>query len=278
MKTILIIEDDERIVSALRIRFESQGYGVCSATDAIVGFNLALRRNPHLIVLDISLPGGNGLALAQRLRTFPETGKTPIILITANKDPDLRCHAMELRAAGLFEKPYNADELMATARFALGDTMTFALPRLAPERPETLAPPCGSPRKILIVEDDPKIALALAVRLKSAGYEATVAGDALTAVNTALRIRPDLVLLDLSLPAGHGFTVAERLQTLIPTPTPVIFLTANKEPGLRQRAAELGAADFFEKPYEPEELLASIQRASVHSRGALRELPASDHA
>ena len=116
-------------------------------------------------------------------------------------------------------------------------------------------------KKILIVEDDPNIAKALSIRLKNAGYEVNVAPDALTAVETAVKRVPDLVLLDISLPAGDGFTVAERIQSLIPTATPLIFLTASKKPGLREKAKELGAAAFFQKPYEADDLLGAIQVA-----------------
>ena len=115
-------------------------------------------------------------------------------------------------------------------------------------------------KKILIVEDDQNIANALAIRLKSAGYEVTVAADALTGVVAARRIQPDLAVLDISLPAGNGFTVAEKIRELVATATPIIFLTASKQPGLRQEAQGLGAA-FFEKPYDADELLAAIRYA-----------------
>jgi two-component system response regulator ArlR len=116
-------------------------------------------------------------------------------------------------------------------------------------------------KKILIVEDDENIAKALSIRLKNAGYEVSVAPDALSGVENAVKKAPDLVLLDISLPAGSGFTVAERIQSLIPTATPLIFLTASKKPGLRDKAKELGAAAFFQKPYEWDDLLGAIQLA-----------------
>jgi DNA-binding response OmpR family regulator len=118
-------------------------------------------------------------------------------------------------------------------------------------------------KKILIVEDDPNIGKALAVRLKSAGYEVSLAPDALSGLELALRNPPNLVILDISLPAGNGFSVAERIQSLIPTATPLIFLTASRKPGLREKAKELGAAAFLQKPYDANELLHAIQLALV---------------
>jgi DNA-binding response OmpR family regulator len=116
-------------------------------------------------------------------------------------------------------------------------------------------------KSILIIEDNRKIALALTLRIKSAGYETTTAYDGLTGLDAAVKNPPDLVLLDICLPAGDGFALSERIQTLLPTPTPVIFITASKQPGFRQKANEQGAAGYFEKPYEAKELLAAIQNA-----------------
>jgi DNA-binding response OmpR family regulator len=116
-------------------------------------------------------------------------------------------------------------------------------------------------KKILVIEDDRKIALALATRLKAAGYDTSLAYDAVTGVSSAMKLKPDLVLLDISMPAGDGFGVAKRIQTLVPSLTPIIFITASKQPDLRKKAQELGAAGFFEKPYDSEELINSIQQA-----------------
>ena len=115
--------------------------------------------------------------------------------------------------------------------------------------------------KILLVEDDEKIVKALTIRLKSQGYEVVTAFDAVMAMAKAMEHHPDLVLLDISMPGGNGFTVAERLQNSSLADIPIIFLTASKEPGLRARAKELGAIGFLEKPFEAQELVSIIQHA-----------------
>jgi DNA-binding response OmpR family regulator len=116
--------------------------------------------------------------------------------------------------------------------------------------------------KILVVEDDKKLALALSLRLRAKSYDVKLAYDAVGGVMVASKEKPDLVVLDISMPAGSGFTVAERMQNLAATAgTPIIFLTASNDPAHRQRARELGAAAFLEKPYEIEELLEAIKRA-----------------
>jgi DNA-binding response OmpR family regulator len=264
MKNVLIIEDDPHIAAALEIRFQSGGYETASAGDAVSGLDMAVDSQPDLIVLDISLPGGNGLDLAQRFKSLPETRRAPIIFVTASKAPDLRRRAMDLGAAGLFEKPYDAAELLAVAGHALGETGMFKRPiaRFDPGADRLL--PGSTPtvlRRILIIEDDRKIAMALAVRLQAAGYEASIAYDALSGVNTAVQMRPDLILLDISMPAGDGFVVAGRVREILSSSIPIIFLTAHHQGDERKKALALGASGFFEKPFDTEELLAAIERS-----------------
>ena len=262
MKTILIVEDDPKIVAALEIRFQAAGYATLSAGDAASGLSKAVQHRPNLIVLDISLPAGDGLQLAAKLKSLPETRHTPFLFVTANKDPELRARAMDLGAAGLFEKPYNAEELLAVVGHALGETGMFRrrIARFFGLDDPGAGKLRAAPKKILIIEDDQKIALALALRLRNAGYETSTAFDAIGGFSEAMRFRPDLVLLDISLPAGSGFTVAEQMRSAMPAFTPIIFLTASKQLGLQERAQELGAVGYFEKPYEAEALLTAVHQ------------------
>jgi len=113
-------------------------------------------------------------------------------------------------------------------------------------------------RTILVVEDDPKIRTALTIRLKSIGYEVVTAGDGFTGLKMTMTHRPSLILLDIMMPVGMGFSVAERLRDIGLGEIPIIFITASKRAGLRKTAQRLGAAGFFEKPYDAEELLAAV--------------------
>lgn len=114
-------------------------------------------------------------------------------------------------------------------------------------------------KTILIIEDEPLVAKALSIRVKSAGYRVSTAYDAATGLMQAKKIQPDMVLLDVNLPAGDGFMVAERIMAQLEIMIPIIFITASKDPELLQRAKDMGAAGFFEKPYDAKELLDAIK-------------------
>src|SRR5438045_1852925 len=97
-------------------------------------------------------------------------------------------------------------------------------------------------KRILIIEDDQRLALALSIRLKAQGNATWIAGDAIAAIGCAIRVKPHLILLDVSLPAGSGFTLIEQLDQFEETSeTPIILATASKEPELRTKALDLGA-------------------------------------
>jgi len=110
-------------------------------------------------------------------------------------------------------------------------------------------------KKVLIVEDDKKVAKALDLRVTRAGYETSMAYDALGGVMAAAKVKPDAVLLDINLPAGNGFSVAQRIQAIMSSHTPIIFITGSRKPELFDRAVKLGASGFLEKPYDPARLL-----------------------
>lgn len=117
-------------------------------------------------------------------------------------------------------------------------------------------------KRILIVEDDKDISLSLSIRLQSAGFEVLTAGDAQQGVTQTFNEKPDMILLDIGLPAGGGFTVADRVRNHpILCHTPIIFLTASKQPKHKQCAQSYHPVAFFEKPYDAKVLIDTIKQA-----------------
>ena len=116
-------------------------------------------------------------------------------------------------------------------------------------------------KKILVVDDDPEMRLALAVRLRANNYEVGVASDGVSAVAEARKQKPDLILLDLGLPAGDGFTVLERLQSLeMLAHIPVIVVSGRNRAANQERALNSQARAFLQKPVKNSELLATISQ------------------
>jgi CheY-like chemotaxis protein len=114
-------------------------------------------------------------------------------------------------------------------------------------------------KKILVVEDDADVRLGYQILLKANHYETFFAVDSTTAISEARKQQPDLILLDLGLPAGDGFIVLERFHAnpnlaLIP----VIVVSARDVQGNREKALKAGAKAFVQKPWNDTELLTLI--------------------
>ena len=121
-------------------------------------------------------------------------------------------------------------------------------------------------KKILIVEDDLKIAQAMALRLESHGYEVLTAPNGCDGLFEALDNRPDVIVMDIMMPNGLGFSVAQRLQSLGFGHIPIIFVTASKLEHIETMARNLGAFAFIEKPFDAKHLLNTVARAVKASR------------
>jgi two-component system response regulator RegX3 len=112
-------------------------------------------------------------------------------------------------------------------------------------------------RTILLVEDEPAIAEPLAESLTREGFELRVVGTAADAVETATRLHPDLILLDLMLPDGSGFDVCREVRR--DSQVPIIMLTARGDETDRVIGLELGADDYVVKPFSAREVVARVR-------------------
>jgi DNA-binding response OmpR family regulator len=116
-------------------------------------------------------------------------------------------------------------------------------------------------KKILIADDESSILKLLTLRLKANNYEVIAASDGMQAVMRAHQDKPDLIILDIRMPAGGGMTVCGHLKESIETMAiPIIFITAHPSDELRQKAREMGVEDFIAKPFNDEELIAKIRK------------------
>lgn len=150
-----------------------------------------------------------------------------------------------------------------------------------------MAPPVVAPaRTVLVIEDETSIANAVAARLRSEGYAASIATDGPRGVEACGELRPDLVILDLMLPGLDGLEVCRRIQA--ERPVPVLMLTARDTESDLVVGLGTGADDYMTKPFSTRELVARvhalIRRAERSSRefesrplrvGALEIDPAS---
>lgn len=115
-------------------------------------------------------------------------------------------------------------------------------------------------KKILIIEDDGMFAQILMDQLTKAGFNVLRAADAYQGQQAVNSLKPDLIILDLMLPAGHGLDVLRNLRASFLTQSiPIIILTALKDEGIRQEVEAVGVQAYLTKPYQSEELIQKIK-------------------
>lgn len=281
MKHILIVCDNAETTELLEFQLKVQGHRVSTAVDAMSGLKLVIEHKPDLVIADICLTSGGGFLFTYRLRDKVPT--IPVLLIATHKQEGLTEIMRNVGAVGCFGIPHQSADLMVAVTLALASWPTSPIIPEQPPEPQFTAPklvatsgsstlithpPTPRPRAaisgrhmILIVEDDRRIAQALSLRLRAAGQDVLMAYDAVSALMVYKKNNPEVVLLDIGLPGGDGLVVAERIQRVGLRQSPIIFITASRQPGLREKAMALGAVAYLEKPYEVDELIAAIMKA-----------------
>jgi DNA-binding response OmpR family regulator len=120
MKRVLVIEDDADIALSLKHNLEKSGsFEVTGVRDGEAGLALALGDPPDLVLLDLSLPGMDGLEVCRRLRETKATAAVPVIMITARADEANRIAGLDLGADDYISKPFSVREVLARVRAVL---------------------------------------------------------------------------------------------------------------------------------------------------------------
>ena len=114
--------------------------------------------------------------------------------------------------------------------------------------------------KILIIEDDLDLASVLQMNLESKGFEAIMAHDAIQGTSMTHSEKPNLIILDINLPAGGGLAILKNIKLSVATKTiPVIVLSGTEDEDLMHKVLHGGVVDYIKKPYELEDLCQRIK-------------------
>jgi len=116
-------------------------------------------------------------------------------------------------------------------------------------------------KKILVADDEEDIKMVLQMYLENCGFEVVTAFDGLDAVSKIQETQPDLILMDIMMPVIDGIEVTRQIKSSEDTKgIPVVMLTAAAQSTMVEKAMAAGASDYIAKPFEPETVLATIQK------------------
>jgi two-component system phosphate regulon response regulator PhoB len=117
--TVLVIDDEKDLIDLVRYNLEKEGYDVIAAYDGQSGLEVAMKHAPDLVVLDLMMPGMDGLQVCQRLRSDPRTARMPVIMLTAKATEADRIVGLELGADDYITKPFSPREVVARVKAVL---------------------------------------------------------------------------------------------------------------------------------------------------------------
>jgi two-component system, OmpR family, alkaline phosphatase synthesis response regulator PhoP len=122
---VLVIDDEKDLIELIRYNFEKEGFRVIGANDGESGLSLVSSEKPDLIVIDLMLPGMDGLEVCRKLRSGSETSHIPIIMLTAKSSESDRIVGLELGADDYVTKPFSPRELGARVKALLRRSAGF---------------------------------------------------------------------------------------------------------------------------------------------------------
>lgn len=257
--SVLVVDDNATNRLVLCEQVEAWGMrslAVTSGHEALAALRDArVRGRPYpLAILDLCMPGMNGLELADAISQDPEIAGVRTVLLTSG--PDISAaRALEAGIVARLTKPVRLHDLRVALSEALAGGADAARPRRSRPRPTHRG-------HLLVVEDDETNQLVATGISRSLGFTLDIACDGREALDALARRRYDAVLMDCQMPVLDGYDATRELRAREGggPRTPVIAMTANAVMGDRERCLAAGMDDYLTKPFTPGSLDAVLRR------------------
>jgi len=251
-ETILVIEDDTLNLKLVESLLELGRYHILKAADAETGIRLVREQHPDLVLMDIRLPGMDGLHATRIIKQDPDLKDIPVIALTAQAMLGDQEKAEEAGCSGYISKPIDTRIFLAKLESFMEDSRQ--------KSGMSLGIYTDHKARILVVDDDPLNVKLLTAKLSAVEYDVIEAYSGQEGLDKAAAESPDLLLLDVMMPYIDGFEVTRRLKHDPHTRhIPIILVTALDERENKSKGLEAGADDFLNKPINNVELQARVR-------------------
>ncbi len=260
---ILIIEDEVSLVELLSNKLKKEGYDVEKSFDGEEGLEKVYKFKPDLILLDIMMPKKNGYEVLEELKS--KDIKTPVVIISNSGQPVEIEKTKQLGAVGhLIKTEFSPENVLEKVKSCLnGDNI------ISEEHKEQVLIPRENPDakklgiKVLLVEDDSFLREISSKKLTKEGFTVFEAVDGEQALIGAKKANPDIVLLDIILPAVDGFQILSEIRSFEDkkaASVPIVMLSNLGQDDDIKRAMEGGANDYMVKAhFTTEEIVEKIK-------------------
>jgi two-component system cell cycle response regulator len=257
MARILVIEDNPTNLELMSYLLKAYGHEVLTAVDGEAGHEIVRRSLPELILCDVQLPKVNGFGVAAQLKSHPALRSIPLLAVTALAMVGDRDKLLAAGFDGYLSKPIDPETFVSTV------VSFLSAERAAPQLMEqTSFSRTQSKRATILVVDNSPVNLSLEQStLEPFGYEVVTTHSVKEGLETARRIRPDLILSDVHMPDLTGFDLIRMVKSdgqLRSIPFVFISSTVWRDSD-RQNGLALGAVKFILRPIDPQHLINEIE-------------------
>ena len=258
--SVLVVDDNATNRRILVETLRRWGMNPVAAASGFQALEIVRSRDTHkdtfgLLIVDLQMPGIDGLELARRLAAQPAPGSPPLMILSSVGRQITTDQCRDLQISAYLTKPVTA--------YSLLDAIVRTLRVPAGKRPPTGTHAAGTQDgvRILVAEDDPHSRTLVSNILEREGYSVALAGDGREALELAAQGGFDMIVIDLQMPIMGGFeAVAEirKRERDRGTRIPILALTAHAMAGDRERCLVAGMDDYLSKPIRPKDLLAKV--------------------
>jgi DNA-binding response OmpR family regulator len=248
-ESILVIDDDESVISVVESILTSEGYDVRTADSAARGLEMIAQRAPNLIILDLKMPGMSGVGFLNEISGDDGKPKYPVLILTAYGK--MSSFFQNIDIDGFMLKPFRGDELVAEIRRILALRGSKSrLPPIVTSRRQT----------VLIAEDDDQISNMLALEFSRAGYATEQTNNGSDAIGKAILSRPDALVIKAVFSSMDGGKAAAILRTIPKTSRlPIILYDEDGSSGpKREVLLRSGEINAFVPSSDPRKILDAV--------------------
>jgi signal transduction histidine kinase/CheY-like chemotaxis protein len=267
---VLCVDDNATNRAIFRQQLGAWGLEVTVAEDGPHGLTAVREAQRHgtsfdLVILDMQMPGMDGLELARLIKADPRVAATPLVMLTSWTQRGQAAEAREAGIVRLMSKPVRQAHLFSVVANALGRTGT---PAGSAQAGAGSAQTAETRRvKLLVAEDNPVNQRLALKQLSKLGYEANAVANGREALDAMARTPYDVVLMDCHMPEMDGFaaTAEVRAREGEGRHTWIVAMTADAMQGDRERCLAAGMDDYVSKPVKLEELRRSLERVKLQA-------------
>jgi two-component system cell cycle response regulator len=262
---VLVVDDILANVRLLEAKLASEYFDVVTAMNGVDALESVQRSKPDIVLLDIMMPGIDGIEVCRRIKDNPGTQHIPVIMVTALDQPEDRVKGLQAGADDFLTKPVNDLALFCRVKSLVRLKMLTDELRARAVAADYINKPLrssrehdGQPGKVLVISSKPSSADRIRSSL-TGRHDVKIIDDAQAALNDAAKSAYELIVIDFDIDNTDGLRLCAQLKSVEKTrQTPLLIIVEPNDHIRLMKALDMGVNDYLMRPIDKQELLARV--------------------